>query len=274
MLIKAVRNILYSEAFYNKIKINLRLQKEAPLHNLCNQNRGYPWLLFQKASLTVEASFCATAFFLALFSLLYLFQMLAGVNQVQMRLAAAVQQYESFGSKFGTVEGFLKQSVIIQWEEEKGICFVKEIEKVPFLGGNFFTVPLYQQMQISDYQGRSMTAENQETAEYVYIAENGRVYHKNRGCVYLNPEIQSMKYQRALERRNRSGGKYKKCKNCCAEVVITGSVIVYITPYGDSDHIDKNCSGLKRTVRKVKLSEIGTMAACSKCSGDKIRNGD
>lgn len=274
MDIKADRGILYFGMLLRKIMINLRIQKEAPLHNNTQQNRGYPYLLFQKGSLTVEAAFCATAFFLAFFSLLYLFQMLVGINQIQMRLAAAVQQYESFGTKLGSVGGFMKQSVLIQWNEEEEICFVKEIRRIPFLGERFFKVPLYQQMKISDYQGRSMFSENRNIEEYVYIAENGSVYHYDRGCVYLNPSIQSMKYQRALEQRNCSGAKYKRCKGCSLTKKFTDSVVVYITSYGDSYHINKNCSGLKRTVRKVKRSGVGNMSGCSKCAAAHDRTGD
>lgn len=218
-----------------------------------------------RGSLTVEASFCATAFFLALFSMLYLFQMLAGINQTQMRLASAVQQYECFGTKLGTAEGLLKQSIWIQWNEKKEICFAEQLVKIPFLGGEFFQIPLYQQMKISRYQGKSMVPDDKDTEEYVYIAENGSVYHKKQECVYLNPNIQGMEYQKAMRQRNRSGAKYKLCRRCSRNMQFTDNTVVYITIYGDSYHITKGCSGLKRTVRRVKLSETGNMASCSKC---------
>ncbi len=230
-----------------------------------DHNRGCPCLLFQKGSLTVEASFCATAFFLALFSLLYLFQMILDINQVQMCLVSAARQYECLGTKLGTVEGALKKSVFIQWDEEKEICFARKRQQIPFLGGKFFRVIWYQQMQISAYRGRSMISENGDTEEYVYIAESGRVYHKNKGCVYLNPGIRSMKYRRALEQRNSSGGKYKQCRRCSHGVQFADGMVVYLTSYGSSYHIDRNCSGLKRTVQKIKLSGAGNMPACSKC---------
>jgi len=284
MNIKADRDVLYFEVEFYKIMINLQKQKEASRHNQDHQNRGYSYPLFGrgrgwklsgvldgenfclKGSLTVEASFCATAFFLALFSLLYLFLMLAGMNQTQMRLASAAQQYECFGTKLGTVESLFKQSVLIRWNEEEEICFAEDIVKLPFLGGDFFQIPLYQQMKISQYQGRSMASNGKDAAEYVYIAEHGRVYHKKQECVYLNPGIQSMEYQRAMKQRNRSGAKYKLCKRCSQTIEFTNSSVVYITPYGDSYHAVKDCSGLKRTVRRVNLSETGNMDACSKCS--------
>jgi hypothetical protein len=282
MNIKADRDVLYFAVLLYKKMINLQTQKEASRHNKNCQNRGYSYPLLKgykeisgilqghgnylRGSLTVEASFCATAFFLALFSLLYLFQMLAGINQIQMRLASAAWQYECFGTKLGTVEGLLKQSVLIQWNEKEEICFVKERVKIPFLGANIFQVSLYQQMKINNYKGRSMVSENRDIAEYVYIAENGRVYHTERGCVYLNPEIRSMGFQTAMLQRNSSGAKYKLCKSCGQNIVFTESTTVYITPFGDSYHATKNCSGLKRTIHKVKRSETGKMGACSKCN--------
>lgn len=284
MNIKADRDVLYFEVLFHKIMINLQKQKEASRHNKNHQNRGYSYPLFREGkrrrqfdglrsmrfcfngSLTIEASFCATAFFLALFSLLYLFLMLADINQTQMRLASAVWQYECFGTKLGTVESLLKRSVLIRWNEEEELCFAEQVVKVPFLGGEFFQVPLYQQMKINQYQGRSMVSDGKDTAEYVYIAENGKVYHRNQGCVYLNPGIQSMGYERAMRQRNSSGAKYKLCRRCSQGIQFTDSTIVYITPYGDSYHAAKECSGLKRTVRRVKLSETGNMNACSKCS--------
>jgi len=270
MVIKADRDVLcfentdqVSKKLSNKLKI-LHKSKETP-PNINIQNRGYPRLLFQ-GSLTVEAAFSVTLFFLVLFSLLYLFSLLFGVCQIQMRLASATQQYECFGVKFGTIEGILKQSVLIQWDEEKGICYVKQKKEIPFLGGRFFGVSLYQQMKISDYKGKSMVSSQESDEKYVYVTEKGKVYHFDRGCVYLNPGIQSMRYSRMEGQRNRSGGIYGSCKSCCKGKEITDRTVVYITPYGDSFHTDKRCSGLKRTIRKILLSTAGNMPPCSKCA--------
>lgn len=272
MLIKADRDVLCfgntdkQKKLSNNIKI-LHKSKETP-PNTKIQNRGCPCLLFG-GSLTVEAAFSATMFFLALFSLFYLFSLLFGVCQVQMRLASAVQQYECFGLKSGTIEGILKQSVWIQWNEEEEICYVKQKKEIPFLGGQFFAVSLYQQMKMNDYTGKSMVSSQQTEEKYVYITEQGSVYHFDRGCVYLNPGIQSMNYSRAQSQRNRSGGKYGSCKSCCKGREITDKTVVYITPYGSSFHTDKKCSGLKRTIRKVLLSKAGNMPPCSKCAAQQ-----
>ena len=63
-----------------KILQNIRI---APRHNLeykCKSTvcKGYPFVFLYKksGSVTVEASFCVSIFFLALFSLFYIFQCL------------------------------------------------------------------------------------------------------------------------------------------------------------------------------------------------------
>lgn len=40
---------------------------------------------------------------------------------------------------------------------------------------------------------------------------------------------------------------------------------LYITNQGDCYHKDLGCSGIKRTVRMIRLSEVGTRRPCSRC---------
>lgn len=109
----------------------------------------------------------------------------------------------------------------------------------------------------------SGSSEKQEEI-YVYITETGTVYHKNRGCSYLNPSIHSVSSGMLESLRNRGGGIYYACP-LCADRRIRGNY--YITDYGTNYHTSVNCSGLKRTIYEVKLSEVGGKGACSKCGG-------
>lgn len=99
---------------------------------------------------------------------------------------------------------------------------------------------------------------------YVYITETGKVYHRNRGCSYLNPSIRSVRGSELENLRNAGGAVYYACPLCGAN----GSAGNYlITDYGTNYHASVACSGLKRTIYEVKLSEVGDRAPCSKCGG-------
>lgn len=99
---------------------------------------------------------------------------------------------------------------------------------------------------------------------YVYITETGTVYHKNRSCSYLNPSIRNISAGELENIRNKGGAIYYACPLCDGKV-ISGNC--YITDYGTSYHTSITCSGLKRTIYEVKLSEVGGRGACSKCGG-------
>lgn len=65
------------------------------------------------------------------------------------------------------------------------------------------------------------------------------------------------------QRRNDNGEKYSPCETCSRHQNPSGTV--YITGSGNRYHNDASCSGLKRTVRLVKKSQLGNMHVCSKC---------
>lgn len=96
----------------------------------------------------------------------------------------------------------------------------------------------------------------------VYVTKSGTVYHLDRNCSYLNPTVQSVPTERMGELRNRSGGKYYPCELCGSSVK---QEVCYITENGNRYHNDLNCSGLKRTIYTIPLSEAGGRGRCSKC---------
>lgn len=98
--------------------------------------------------------------------------------------------------------------------------------------------------------------------EYVYITQTGHAYHKSRSCHYLDLSIREADRGEIESLRNQSGSKYYACP-LCAKNGMGG--ITYITDYGDCYHYDLLCSGLKRTVKAVLLSEVGGRTPCSKC---------
>lgn len=97
--------------------------------------------------------------------------------------------------------------------------------------------------------------------EWVYITPYGTVYHRDRACRYLDLNIRAQSRQSLLALRNADGKIYRQCERCGA----SGSGTVYVTDYGDRYHSSLTCSGLKRTIYMVKLSQTGGRKACSKC---------
>ncbi len=113
-----------------------------------------------------------------------------------------------------------------------------------------------------DVAGRAEGGEGEDPV--VYIAETGTVYHIARNCAYLNPSVEAVSKAMASELRNEEGGKYYSCGSCKGN---NFQPVVYITSYGNRIHSSLSCSGLKRTVYTVHLSEVKGKGKCSKCGG-------
>lgn len=229
-------------------------------------NKQKKWDL--KASVTVEASLSVPLFFIMVFSFFYEFNVLFEVNKNHIQLADAAADYSVYGTKTDTLKSIFGDSHIIMWSENEGykICFMRYKMKNPVLSGRFTNHRIYQRIVLSDYKGKSMCSDAEESERTVYITESGSVYHEYSDCTYLNPSIQRVSVKIIDKKRNSSGEKYKKCE-FCYRTEDGLNTYVYITTYGDRYHCTKKCHGIKRYVRKVKISEIGGMPECSKCKG-------
>lgn len=106
--------------------------------------------------------------------------------------------------------------------------------------------------------------------DYVYVTEYGSVYHRQRTCPYLDLSIQAVSAGDLGGLRNKDGHKYYACPDCVAENSSVGTI--YITDYGTCYHKSLSCSGLKRTVYLVPMSETGGKGACSRCSAGEEKN--
>lgn len=102
-----------------------------------------------------------------------------------------------------------------------------------------------------------------EIEEMVYVAESGEVYHKSAGCSYLNVQVSQVGGKSISSMRNVYGEKYEPCETCSRNQKPSGTV--YITKKGNRYHNLASCSGLKRTVRMVKMSDAAEMAVCKRC---------
>lgn len=120
------------------------------------------------------------------------------------------------------------------------------------------------------YCGRAWTgydvagAESGNTSEdpLVYVAKNGTVYHTARNCSYLNPSVEAVSIEMISQLKNAEGKSYAPCGSCSWNKY---QAVVYVTSQGEHVHGSLKCSGLKRTIYTVHLSEVGGKGKCSKC---------
>lgn len=134
----------------------------------------------------------------------------------------------------------------------------------------FFKVKGVQITQTSTSRKWTGDREQWTNEDYVYVTEHGTVYHCNRSCRYLDLSIRLAEYAEIGTLRNKNEHKYSECDRCVAKN--NTPYQVYITDYGEVYHTTLSCSGLKRTIYMVPISETGGKGACSKCGNAKTSN--
>lgn len=134
-----------------------------------------------------------------------------------------------------------------------------------------FNLPGFPDMKMeAHYYAKAWTGYDAETNgggifddPLVFVAKTGSVYHTNRGCSYLNPEVQVVSAGKIEIERNESGGIYAPCKSCS---FVKYQAVYYLTPYGHKYHSSMTCSGISRTVYEIPLSQAENLDCCSKCA--------
>ena len=105
--------------------------------------------------------------------------------------------------------------------------------------------------------------DEESDSDYVYVTETGTVYHDSINCTYLSPSIHSSRVSALGIIRSKDGRIYHACKLCGG-----GTGLCYYTDYGEVYHSSLTCSGLKRTIKRMKRSEaVEKYPPCSKCGG-------
>lgn len=153
---------------------------------------------------------------------------------------------------------------IMQNNDMIEICLSYRIEPLfSIIGFQEFVVnQCYYGRAWSGYDVESGVGSFTEEDPMVYVTETGTVYHTSRNCTYLNPSVQSVSVDAIDGYRNQSGGKYYACGICGRK---NPGEIVYVTGQGNSYHCMLTCSGLKRTIYTIPLSQTGGRGKCSKC---------
>ncbi|HHV09702.1 MAG TPA: pilus assembly protein [Clostridiales bacterium] len=97
----------------------------------------------------------------------------------------------------------------------------------------------------------------------VFVAQTGSVYHKSENCSHIKLSIRAVQgIPTGL--RNEHGAKYHPCEVCCKGGTDQLGTY-YITSDGTRYHITRECSAIKRNVREIPLSEVGTRTPCKRC---------
>ncbi|MBQ2804008.1 MAG: hypothetical protein IJF07_08940 [Lachnospiraceae bacterium] len=109
-----------------------------------------------------------------------------------------------------------------------------------------------------------------ENELYVYLTENGVVYHRTNSCTHLKLSIMQVTWNEALEGTNLQGEKYKACEICCEDITKDDLYKVgdlFVTEDGECYHTKQECAGLKRTIYYIPLSQAIGYKACNRCGG-------
>lgn len=243
-----------------------------------------------RGSLTVEAALVLPIFFFAALCLIYLLE----IRSVQFSVRSAAQNATENAAVDVTVLPVLNpwklesdmvkligadrmgQSVIeggsgglscwrSYYKEADGIIYVDVCYKVrlPFPRFLNLSLDLNETFQVRAWTGYQPMGMEAADDSIVYITDYGSVYHEDYQCRYLQLTIRYIPITELSGVRNLDGGIYRACEKCVHADTMIG---VYVTEYGNKYHNSLNCSGLKRSIRVVKKSEVMGRGACSKCA--------
>lgn len=98
---------------------------------------------------------------------------------------------------------------------------------------------------------------------FVFVTENGEVYHTDRNCTHLQLSVRLVTRQQVLAERNNLGNRYTACEKCGSGGMAEA---VYITDEGERYHNERDCPGLKRTVAYIPLSQAENLPLCLRCA--------
>ena len=241
-----------------------------------------------KGSITVEASLAVPLFFFAVICLIYLFEIMAVQTSVRsgLQYAGRIAMQESYPVQVLNTDSIeenmidaigaerLERSIIIGGSSgidcsDSSMSLRTGIGKLTAEYRIRLPIPLFSidgivrsdSIRIKAWTGYEKEYLGSSEETIVYVTETGLVYHRDYHCTYLDLSIRIVSADNIAEMRNEGGGKYYACSICNA----AGAGSVYVTDNGNRYHKTMGCSGLKRTVYAVPLSEVLGKGACKRC---------
>lgn len=148
-------------------------------------------------------------------------------------------------------------------DEEKMVDLVIQYRmRIPFRLIPLPDFAVTQRCRVHGWVGYDPAAAEEEKEQIVYVTETGSVYHLYLTCSHLHLSIRPVGYWEMEGLRNSNGAKYYPCEKCGAVQTDT----VYITDDGNRYHSCISCSGLKRGIREIPISEADGLLLCSRCA--------
>lgn len=243
----------------------------------------------RKGSLTVEAALVLPIFLFAVLTLLNLMEVCRIQGIVNVSLQNSAETLGTYGyvlpGEENGAELVLGSGVCILYAQNQLPGEIGTRGTVSLLGSRYedHTVKLQAEYKmkvgylffipevkvICRGRVRAWTGDTEEERaavdyeEMVFVTEYGEVYHTSSSCRHLSVSISAAALSKVSAMRNENGEKYYACEKCVGSGTV--NELVYVTGTGNRYHNSLECSGLKRSVRLVKLSEVSGYPLCSTC---------
>ncbi len=222
-----------------------------------------------EGSLTVECALVLPLFMFFILSVIYmtaLFRTESVTETGMMQNAQRLARDAYVGEALGVDETLGKLTGALTGNKDQVVLIKPGSYHVPF---NIFGLTDFNyllRVSARKWTGYDILEESHDE-EIVYITETGTVYHKSPNCTHIDLDIHAVSGASYRNLRNKGGCRYYPCERCMRKKKVPS--VVYVSSWGTSAHASKDCSGLKRSVRAVPISEAGGRAACSRCGMTK-----
>lgn len=154
-------------------------------------------------------------------------------------------------------------------EEDECIDIVLTYQVCPQI--TCFPFPYFR--MVSRYYGRAWTGFAVEggtkPVTYVYVTEDGVVWHSRGDCSYLKLSIREAQAETVWMLRNKTGERYQPCGRCADQ---PHESLVYLTQEGNRYHCVRSCPSLMRRVHAVLWQENMPYRPCSRCAASRQHN--
>lgn len=244
----------------------------------------------KRGTITLEAALAVSFFFFGMLCLSYLLEMMVIETTVRNALHAVAKEVaveivtnpvipirrmeQSLVEQIGTER--LERSMIVNGSsgidcshsKKYGNTTILDLSasyriEIPVLMFRIPAISREERIRVKGWTGQERRGAASLEEEMVYVTAHGMVYHKDIHCTYLDLSVKAVDKEEVESLRNQSGGTYKACASC--KQTLTKAQKVYITDYGDRYHGSLECSGLKRNIYAVPLSDLHGIGGCSKC---------